>query len=63
MNRDWVMRGAGYILSAVGVLFGIIVVAVAAVGFIPLLIFGLFWNAGPMTWESEFEYDTKRLLK
>lgn len=63
MNRDWLMRGAGYILATVGVLFGVVVIAVAAVGFLPLLAFGLFWNACPMTWESEFDAEAKRLLK
>ena len=44
-------------------LAGIIVIALAAVGFLPLLAFSLFWFAKPMTWESEFDADPKRLLK
>lgn len=64
MNRDWLMRGAGYILAAFGALIVIVFLLIGALAFTPILIlFAGFWWACPMSWESEFEHETKRLLK
>ena len=60
---DFVKRIVGYVTAGLMGLAGIIIIALAAVGFLPLLAFSLLWFAKPMTWESEFDADTKRLLK
>lgn len=54
----------GYMLATLLGAFVIVVLLATALAFVPVLfLFAGFWFARPMTWESEFEHETRRLLK
>lgn len=59
MKRLW-----GFILATVMGAFMVVFLLATAVAFVPILfLFAGFWWACPMTWESEFDHESRRLLK